>query len=264
MKKSNVIKFSAAALTFLGISATGVKPVKQPAQAASKWIKVISKQYVTVWTNYQKGRHVATHLKKGSSHFVYQRATDSMGNLWYRIGKKEWVMAKYFNQVKSAKKAVKAKKVKKTKAKSKKTKTVKKARSVASLAASWSAPMGSKARAKAVVSLAKQQVGKAYVKGSKGPNAFDNASLVAYVYKQAAGVNTGSSTKSQVKKGIAVDPSSGFAEGDLLFWGSKNKPYNVAIYVGDGKYVTAAGNQQGVVQASLSTYFWPSLARRVL
>ncbi|AZA15429.1 MAG: hydrolase [Lactobacillus delbrueckii subsp. lactis] len=241
MKKSNMIKFSAAALTFLGISATGVKPVKQPAQAASKRIKVISKQYVTVWANYQKGRHVATHLKKGSSHFVYQTATDSMGNLWYRIGKKEWVMAKYFNQVKSAKKAVKAKK---TKAKSKKT--VK------------------KARAKAVVSLAKQQVGKAYVKGSKGPNAFDNASLVAYVYKQAAGVNTGSSTKSQVKKGIAVDPSSGFAEGDLLFWGSKNKPYNVAIYVGDGKYVTAAGDQQGVVQASLSTYFWPSRARRVL
>lgn len=268
MKKSNMIKFSAAALTFLGISATGVKPVKQPAQAASKRIKVISKQYVTVWTNYQKGRHVATHfathLKKGSSHFVYQTATDSMGNLWYRIGKKEWVMAKYFNQVKSAKKAVKAKKVKKTKAKSKKAKTVKRARSAASLAASWSAPMGSKARAKAVVSLAKQQVGKAYVKGSKGPKAFDNASLVAYVYKQAAGVNTGSSTKSQVKKGIAVDPSSGFAEGDLLFWGSKNKPYNVAIYVGDGKYVTAAGDQQGVVQASLSTYFWPSRARRVL
>lgn len=266
MKKSNMIKFSAAALTFLGISATGVKPVKQPAQAASKRIKVISKQYVTVWTNYQKGRHVATHLKKGSSHFVYQTATDSMGNLWYRIGKREWVMAKYFNQVKSAKKAVKAKKVKKTKAKakSKKTKTVKKARSAASLAASWSAPMGSKARAKAVVSLAKQQVGKAYVKGSKGPNAFDNAGLIAYVYKQAAGVNTGSSTKSQVKKGIVVDPSSGFAEGDLLFWGSKNKPYNVAIYVGDGKYVTAAGNQQGVVQASLSTYFWPSQARRVL
>ena len=93
-----------------------------------------------------------------------------MGNLWYRIGKKEWVMAKYFNQVKSAKKAVRAKK---TKAKSKKTKTVKKARSAASLAASWPAPMGSEARAKAVVSLAKQQVGKAYVKGSKGPNAFD-------------------------------------------------------------------------------------------
>lgn len=137
MKKSNMIKFSAAALTFLGISATGVKPVKQPAQAASKRIKVISKQYVTVWANYQKGRHVATHLKKGSSHFVYQTATDSMGNLWYRIGKKEWVMAKYFNQVKSAKKAVKAKK---TKAKSKKT--VKKARSAASLAASWFAPMG--------------------------------------------------------------------------------------------------------------------------
>ncbi|GHV98470.1 hydrolase [Lactobacillus nasalidis] len=267
MKKSNLIKFSAAALTFLGISATGVKPVKGPVQAASKRIKVISKQYVTVWTNYQSGRHVATHLKKGSSHFVYQTAKDSMGNLWYRIGKKEWVMAKYFSQVKTAKQAVKAEKAKKAKTAKKTKQTVKTtARSAASLVASWSAPMGSKARAKAVVALAKKQVGKAYVEGSKGPNAFDNASLVAYVYKQAAGVNTGSSTQTQVKKGIAVDPKSktGFTEGDLLFWGSKNKPYNVAIYVGDGKYVTAAGEQQGVVQASLSTYFWPSRARRVL
>lgn len=264
MDKSRMIKFSAAALTFLGISATGVKPVKEPVQAASKRIKVISKQYVTVWTNYRSGRHVATHVKKGSNHFVYQTAKDSMGNLWYRIGKKEWVMAKHFSQVKSAKKAVKAKRVKKTKVKGKKAKTVKRGQSAASLAASWSAPRGSKSRAKAVVSLAKQQVGKSYVKGSKGPNAFDNASLVAYVYKQAAGVNTGSSAKSQVKRGIAVDPKTGFAEGDLLFWGSKNKPYNVAIYVGDGKYITAAGEQQGVVQASLSTYFWPSQARRVL
>ncbi len=78
-----------------------------------------------------------------------------------------------------------------------------------------------------MVALAKAQVGKSYVKGSKGPDAFDNASLVAYVYKQAAGVNTGSTAKAQATKGIAVSASkkSGFTEGDLLFWGSKSNPY---------------------------------------
>lgn len=267
MKKNILIKFSAAVLAFLGISMTGVTPVSHPVKAANKRVKVISKRYVTVWSNYRSGHHKVTHVKKGTSRFVYQTAKDSMGNLWYRIGKNKWVLAKYFTKVEQKRAAVKAsraavKKVKKTT----KTKKATKAVSAVTLAASWSAPMGSKARAKAVVALAKAQVGKSYVKGSKGPNAFDNASLVAYVYKQAAGVNTGSTAKAQATKGIAVSASkkSGFTEGDLLFWGSKSNPYNVAIYVGNGQYVMASGDQQGVVQTSLSTYFWPSRARRVL
>lgn len=260
MKKNILIKFSVAVLAFLGISTTGVTPVSHPVKAANKRVKVISKRYVTVWSNYRSGRHKVTHVKKGTPHFVYQTAKDSMGNLWYRIGKNEWVLAKYFTKAEQKRAAVK--KVKKAT----KTKKATKAVSAATLAASWSAPMGSKARAKAVVALAKAQVGKSYVKGSKGPDAFDNASLVAYVYKQAAGVNTGSTAKAQTTKGIAVSVSkkSGFTEGDLLFWGSKSNPYNVAVYVGNGQYVMASGDQQGVVQTSLSTYFWPSRARRVL
>ena len=254
--KNILIKFSAAVLAFLGISMTGVTPVSHPVKAANKRVKVISKRYVTVWSNYRSGHHKVTHMKKGTTHFVYQTAKDSVGNLWYRIGKNEWGLAKYFTKVEQKRAAVK--KVKKTT----KTKKATKAVSAATLAASWSAPMGSKARAKVVVSLAKAQVGKSYIKGSKGPDAFDNASLVAYVYKQAVGVNTGSTAKAQATKGIAV--KSGFTEGDLLFWGSKSNPYNVAIYVGNGQYVMASGDQQGVVQTSLSTYFWPSHARRVL
>lgn len=265
MNKSKWIKVSAAALTFLGISATGMKPVSQTVNASSKRIKVVAKKYVTVWTNYQNGRHVATHAKKGTAWMVLQTAKDSMGNVWYRVGKNQWVMAKYVKQ------AVKAKKTKPVKAKSKNKKvkqTVKKAKtkavSAVKLAASWGAPMGSRAKANAVVSLAKQQVGKAYSKGSTGPKSFDNTGLVAYVYKKAAGVNTGRSVKDQSKQGIAVDSTKNLQKGDLLFWGSATNPYSVGIYVGGGKYVAATGSKDGVVQTTLSSYFWPSKARRVL
>ncbi len=87
MNKSKWIKVSAAALTFLSISATGKKPVSQTVNASSKRIKVVAKKYVTVWTNYQNGRHVATHAKKGTAWMVLQTAKDSMGNVWYRVGK---------------------------------------------------------------------------------------------------------------------------------------------------------------------------------
>lgn len=263
MNKSKWIKVSAAALTFLGISATGMKPVSQTVNASTKRIKVVAKKYVTVWTNYQNGRHVATHAKKGTAWMVLQTAKDSMGNVWYRVGKNQWVMAKYVKQAVRAKSA-KVKKVKQTK-KAKKTKQAKtKAVSAVKLAASWGAPMGSRAKANAVVSLAKQQVGKAYSKGSTGPKSFDNTGLVAYVYKKAAGVNTGRSVKDQSKQGIAVDSTKNLQKGDLLFWGSATNPYSVGIYVGDGKYVAATGSKDGVVQTTLSTYFWPSKARRVL
>ncbi len=85
--KNILIKFSAAVLAFLGVSMTGVTPVSHPVKAANKRVKVISKRYVTVWSNYRSGHHKVTHVKKGTSRFVYQTAKDSMGNLWYRIGK---------------------------------------------------------------------------------------------------------------------------------------------------------------------------------
>ena len=52
--------------------------------------------------------------------------------------------------------------------------------------------------------------------------------------------------------------------GDLLFWGSKYSPYHVGIYVGGGQYVHAATPSQGVRKQRLSSYFWPSMAKRVI
>ena len=104
----------------------------------------------------------------------------------------------------------------------------------------------------AVADLAKKQVGKRYVYGATGPSAFDCSGLTQYVYKKAANKTLPRTTYTQIKKG------------DLLFWGSTSSPYHVGIYIGNNKYVHAATPGQGVVEQTLSSYFYPSAAKRVL
>ena len=116
-----------------------------------------------------------------------------------------------------------------------------------------------------VVKLAKKQVGKPYVYGATGPNAFDCSGLTSYVYSHAIGKYISRTTYSQVYQGKTVKVSTAsLKKGDLLFWGSKSSPYHVGIYVGGGQYVHAATPSQGVRKQYLSSYFWPSTAKRVI
>ena len=116
-----------------------------------------------------------------------------------------------------------------------------------------------------VVKLAKKQVGKRYVYGATGPNAFDCSGLTSYVYSHAIGKYISRTTYSQVYQGKTVKVSTAsLKKGDLLFWGSKSSPYHVGIYVGGGQYVHAATPSQGVRKQYLRSYFWPSTAKRVI
>mgnify|MGYP000862247818 CR=1 FL=1 len=115
----------------------------------------------------------------------------------------------------------------------------------------------------AVTKLAKKQVGKRYVWGATGPSSFDCSGLVQYVYRKAGDKNLPRTTYSQVNVGKKVSLKH-LKKGDLLFWGSASAPYHVGIYVGGGKYVHAATPAQGVRKQTLSTYFYPSAAKRVL
>ena len=116
-----------------------------------------------------------------------------------------------------------------------------------------------------VVKLAKKQVGKRYVYGATGPKAFDCSGLTSYVYSHAIGKYISRTTYSQVYQGKTVKVSTAsLKKGDLLFWGSKSSPYHVGIYVGGGQYVHAATPSQGVRKQYLSSYFWPSTAKRVI
>ncbi|MBT8951242.1 hypothetical protein BTI19_07405, partial [Lactobacillus delbrueckii subsp. bulgaricus] len=87
----------------------------------------------------------------------------------------------------------------------------------------------------------------------------------SYVYSHAIGKYISRTTYRQVYQGKTVKVSTAsLKKGDLLFWGSKSSPYHVGIYVGGGQYVHAATPSQGVRKQYLSSYFWPSTAKRVI
>lgn len=115
----------------------------------------------------------------------------------------------------------------------------------------------SSSTAQTVVNVAKSQIGKPYVWGATGPNAYDCSGLVQYAYSQA-GKNIGRTTYQQACAGQHVSVSQAQA-GDILMWGD----YHDAIYVGNNQYVHAPQPGQNVTQATISSYFMPDYAIRV-
>lgn len=115
----------------------------------------------------------------------------------------------------------------------------------------------SSSTAQTVVNAAKSQIGKPYVWGATGPNAYDCSGLVQYAYSQA-GKDIGRTTYQQAGAGQHVSVSQAQA-GDILMWGD----YHDAIYVGNNQYVHAPQPGQNVTQAIISSYFMPDYAIRV-
>ena len=86
--------------------------------------------------------------------------------------------------------------------------------------------------ASAILNEAYKHIGKPYVWGATGPNSFDCSGFTSYVYRNAAGINIGRTTKNQINAGREVSRSE-LQPGDLVF------PHadHVGIYVGDGKMI---------------------------
>lgn len=109
-----------------------------------------------------------------------------------------------------------------------------------------------------VVDVALAQVGKPYVWGATGPNAFDCSGLTSYAYAQV-GVGLPRVAQQQFNlvrnKGHLVYDIGNLKPGDLVFWGTggnTSKIYHVGIYTGGGRYVHASMPGVGVVTATLS------------
>ncbi|MGO3576130.1 MAG: C40 family peptidase [Lactobacillus helveticus] len=318
MTKHKLFKLgAAAALTVTGVSAiTSLKMARAANFTAIKRVKInyLPGKGLNIWTNYNKGKFMGYRAKDGTIWNVAETAVDKKGNLWYKVGTREWIEARYTVDVgmdtpastnaktkdkvtnvatkkkstakngvnnvislgtvtkKSTKKseATKAAKVKKAKqivdAAVKKTSK----KSTTKKVASTQAP----SKAGAIVALAKQQVGKPYAWGANGPDSFDCSSLVQYVFKNAAGMNLPRTTYDQVKVGQTVYQKSqangqpvsanNLQVGDLLFWGSESSPYHVAIYIGNNQYVNAATPEQGTILQTMTSYFAPTIVKRVL
>ncbi|MFE2096373.1 MULTISPECIES: C40 family peptidase [unclassified Streptomyces] len=115
--------------------------------------------------------------------------------------------------------------------------------------------------AAAVLAFAKAQIGKSYVLGASGPNAWDCSSLVQAAFKQV-GISLPRVSQDQSTQGTQVSLSN-LQPGDILYWGSAGSAYHVAIYAGDGMFVGAQNPSTGIVEKPLS-YDPPTGAVRVL
>lgn len=114
----------------------------------------------------------------------------------------------------------------------------------------------------AIVQEAYRHLGKPYVWGAKGPNAFDCSGLAYVVYANATGHYIGGWTGDQQYAGTQIAVSDA-QPGDLLFWGAPTSvTTHVAIYIGNGQYIHAP--QPGdVVKIGNISDFAPTFAVRV-
>lgn len=110
---------------------------------------------------------------------------------------------------------------------------------------------------RAAVSYAVSKLGKPYVWGAKGPNAFDCSGLMMAAWAHA-GVAIGAATTSQIHDGRAVPSLAQLQPGDLLFipgsLGTPANPRHVGMYAGHRLIVNAYDAKTGVVLERLSAW----------
>jgi cell wall-associated NlpC family hydrolase len=169
--------------------------------------------------------------------YNYYAVTQAGGYTWYRLTPNEWVASA--------------------------SASVSSAPQPGNSGSSSSTGQSSSAKVQAVINLAKQQLGKPYVWGAKGPNSFDCSGLMYYIFQNGAGVNIGGWTVPQESAGSSVSLSA-LQPGDILFWGSRGSSYHDAIYIGNNQYINAPQPGDVVKVQSISGYFMPSFAVRVL
>ena len=124
----------------------------------------------------------------------------------------------------------------------------------------------STALAQDVVDLAARLIGRPYVWGAEGPDAFDCSGLTQYVY-QEFGIELPRRAISQSRIG---DPTGRrLQRGDLLFFSSGSRQSlvtHVGLYEGRGKMINASQRSGRVRRDDLSDPFWAArylFARRV-
>ena len=100
---------------------------------------------------------------------------------------------------------------------------------------------GSAAQGEAAVAWALQQVGKAYLYGGSGPDAFDCSGLTMRAW-EAAGLRINRSSRDQYRQVYKITYDS-MRPGDLIFWGDvpsdPGSVHHVAMYIGNGQIVEA-------------------------
>lgn len=107
---------------------------------------------------------------------------------------------------------------------------------------------------KAVVKLARQQLGDRYVRGAAGPNAFDCSGLVRYVFGKVMGKKLPHSSRAQYKVVKKIKRSQA-KPGDLVFF-FENGARHVGIYIGGGRMIDARNPGDDVSLSPIGSSWW--------
>lgn len=111
----------------------------------------------------------------------------------------------------------------------------------------------------AAVKFALAQIGKPFVLGATGPNAYDCSGLIQRSFRQA-GISLPRVANDQYAATTPIGASQ-LRRGDLLFWsydGNARGIHHGAIYLGDGTYVEAPRAGANVRIHKLTRGYWPS------
>ena len=228
--KKNIASFATAgALGLAAIAAGSIAGNTNSVSAATSKTVVVNTNSATVYTA-ANGASTGKTLPNNSSWKTFSSVKGSDGKTWYNVGGDQWVSDDEVN--------------------------------IQAVAPAAPAVSSTQSKINAVINLAKKEIGKPYVWGAKGPNAFDCSGLMHYIFQQAAGKEIGGWTVPQESAGTKVSISS-LKAGDLVFWGSRGATYHVALYVGNGQYIEAPKPGLSVRYSKLSSYFMPSFGVRV-
>jgi cell wall-associated NlpC family hydrolase len=93
--------------------------------------------------------------------------------------------------------------------------------------------------------------------GGKNPEAgFDCSGMVAYVFREAAGIRVSGSAADIAKRGREIDKET-LQPGDLVFFNTLGRSYShVGIYIGDGRFVHAPSTNGKVRIDRMSNRYW--------
>lgn len=110
-----------------------------------------------------------------------------------------------------------------------------------------------------IANFARGLVGKAYVFGATGPNAFDCSGLILYIYRQF-GIHLPRTSQSQAYYGTRISKSQ-LSPGDLVFFNTYSSLSHVGVYIGNGQMVHAANTRTGVLISNINDgYYGPRYA----
>ncbi|CAJ1176621.1 hypothetical protein CPEBRM1_ABPJDJAI_00050 [Companilactobacillus paralimentarius] len=236
--KKSLISFTAAAamaVTCLGLSNASSAKAATTVQNAPSVVR--TKNNSALFSTPSSDSKISNRiLGTNTSWRVAKAVVDDNGTTWYLVGNNEWLSGADVTTASQA---------------------------TTEAAATTTTTSTTQATAANVISTAKKYLGTPYVWGGKTPSGFDCSGFTSYVYNEATGKNIGSYTVAQESAGTQEAVSQASA-GDLLFWGGKGSSYHVAIYLGNNQYIAAPQPGESVKISSISSYFMPSFAVKVL